>query len=353
MYEAQTYEAILQRMMDRVPAEVDKRQGSILFDALAPAAAELAEAYVQLDGMLRLFSASTSSGEYLTQRAADDGLQRKEASAAKRKGRFTDASGQPFDLPLGKRFAIEAVTFASESVLAPGEYVMECESTGIAGNFVSGPMLPIDYVPGLARAELGELLVPGEDVESDDSLRQRYLDRNRNPATSGNKAQYRAWGMDYAGVGDAQILPLWAGPGTVKVVILDANHQPASSALVAELQAYLDPTPGMGEGAAPLGAVVTVAAAAAVVIDLEATVALNGSRSLSQVKADLEKEFAVYLKGIAFGADPSPKYARVGALLLDVPGVQDYSTLKIADGTSNVPISVGQVAVPGTVTVNG
>ncbi|WP_058303454.1 baseplate J/gp47 family protein [Gorillibacterium timonense] len=353
MYEDQTYEAILQRMMERVPTEVDKRQGSILFDALAPAAAELAEAYSQLDEMLRLFSASTASGEYLTRRAADDGIDRKAASPTKRRGRFVDGSGQPFDLPLGKRFSVEETTFMTEAKLAPGEYVMECETVGTTGNIVTGTMLPIEYVPGLARAELGELLVPGEDEEADDSLRQRYLDRNRNPATSGNKAQYRAWALDYPGVGGAQVLPLWAGPGTVKVVILDATARPASAALVADLQAYLDPTPGVGEGAAPLGAVVTVTAAAPVVVNLEATVSLNGSRTLAQVKAELEKAFADYLKGIAFGTDPSPKYAKIGALLLDIPGVQDYSTLKVAGAASNVPISVGQVAIAGTVNVNG
>lgn len=36
MVEEQTYEAILQRMMDRIPDGMDKREGSIIYDALAP-----------------------------------------------------------------------------------------------------------------------------------------------------------------------------------------------------------------------------------------------------------------------------------------------------------------------------
>ncbi len=339
--------------MDQVPTDVDKRQGSILFDALAPAAAELAQAYSQLDGILRLFSASTSSGDYLTRRAADDGVDRKEASPAKWKARFFDSAGLAFDVPLGQWFSVGSTLFAVESKLTAGEYVLVCEAAGTEGNLATGTLLPVDYVPGLARAELGELLVPGEEEESDESLRQRYLDRNRNPATSGNKAQYRAWALDYPGVGAVQVLPLWAGAGTVKVVILDAQHQPASAALVAELQKYLDPNPGMGEGMAPLGAVVTVASAAPVVVSLNATVVLNGSRTLAQVQADAARAFAEYLQNIAFGVDPSPKYAKIGALLLDIDGVQDYSTLQVAGTTGNVPIGVGQVAVPGTVTIRG
>ena len=42
MYEHITFDVILERMMDRVPNNIDKREGSIIYDALAPAAVELA-----------------------------------------------------------------------------------------------------------------------------------------------------------------------------------------------------------------------------------------------------------------------------------------------------------------------
>ena len=38
VYESVTYDLILKRMLDAVPQNVDKREGSILYDALAPAA---------------------------------------------------------------------------------------------------------------------------------------------------------------------------------------------------------------------------------------------------------------------------------------------------------------------------
>ena len=41
MYEDITYEVILKRMLDRIPSTMDKREGSIIYDALAPAAIEL------------------------------------------------------------------------------------------------------------------------------------------------------------------------------------------------------------------------------------------------------------------------------------------------------------------------
>ena len=49
MYEDRTYENILQEMLDRVTEDVDKREGSVIYDALAPAAYFLADQYFQLN----------------------------------------------------------------------------------------------------------------------------------------------------------------------------------------------------------------------------------------------------------------------------------------------------------------
>ena len=42
-----SYEDILQRMLDRVPGTLDKREGSIIYDALAPAAMEFMAMYLE------------------------------------------------------------------------------------------------------------------------------------------------------------------------------------------------------------------------------------------------------------------------------------------------------------------
>ena len=36
--EDMTFDVIMQRMLDRVPDDLDKREGSVIWDALAPAA---------------------------------------------------------------------------------------------------------------------------------------------------------------------------------------------------------------------------------------------------------------------------------------------------------------------------
>ena len=52
MYEDMTYENILQGMLNRVPEDIDKREGSVIYDALAPAAYFLADQYFQLENFV-------------------------------------------------------------------------------------------------------------------------------------------------------------------------------------------------------------------------------------------------------------------------------------------------------------
>ena len=46
MYEDVSYEGILNRMLNRVPDSLDKREGGVIYTALAPAAAEMKIMYI-------------------------------------------------------------------------------------------------------------------------------------------------------------------------------------------------------------------------------------------------------------------------------------------------------------------
>ncbi|GGG81734.1 baseplate J/gp47 family protein [Paenibacillus radicis (ex Gao et al. 2016)] len=352
MYENQTYSAILQRMLERVPGDVDKREGSIIYDALAPAAAELAEVYSQLDVQLDLTFADTSSGEFLRRRALDYGVKWQEATRASRLGLFFDANNAPMAVQLGARFSLRDRNYKVKTQLSPGRYVLECETAGTAGNSDFGALLPIDYINGLARAELADVLIPGEDDETDDSLRARLLTQVQSPGTSGNKADYVKWALSVAGVGGVQVEPLWDGPGTVRVVLIDSEKLPASVQLVDSVQNFISPELGMGEGVAPIGAEVTVAPAEGVALRVTAKLVLDGSKPLGTVKEHFTRVMTDYLRSIAFTVDPSPKYVRIGSLLLDTPGVIDFTNLLVNGNATNVAIASSQVAVLNEVSLH-
>jgi uncharacterized phage protein gp47/JayE len=341
VYEQMTYSYLLQQMLDRVAGDVDKREGSIIYDALAPAAAELSELYAQLDVNMNLAFADTSSGEYLTRRTSDFGINRQAATRAKRLGKFYGSGETAVDVPIGSRYSVSMVNFVVKERLSAGSFVLESELEGEAGNQQFGDMLPIDYVPSLARAELVDVLVPGEDEESDNQLRRRFLAEVQNPGTSGNVSDYMKWTTSVAGVGGARVLPLWDGPGTVKVVIVNADKQPASELLQQEVLAYLNEQ-------RPIGADVSVVSAISVPIAAAASVTLAAGYTIQQVKAAFTAAVSAYLEETAFQIN-YVSIAKLGTLLLGIPGVIDYARLLLNGGSANIELDIDEVPVVGLV----
>ncbi|MDP5273555.1 baseplate J/gp47 family protein [Chengkuizengella axinellae] len=78
MFEDQTANVILNRMLSKISNEFDKRQGSIAYDMVAPASMELEQVYIEMDNILNFGFADTTYGEFLERRCAEEGLYRKE-----------------------------------------------------------------------------------------------------------------------------------------------------------------------------------------------------------------------------------------------------------------------------------
>lgn len=346
MYETLTYENVLQTMLERIPNDMDKRPGSIIFDALAPAAAELAQAYIALEQNLDLGFADTASGLWLEKRTQELGVYRREAVKSVREATF--------DIPVdvGERFYIDDVYYA---VIEGGTTArVECETAGVTGNDpVSGSgMLPVDYVPGLTSAMLGDVLIPGEEAESDDSLYERYVEQIREPSTSNNQAQLKQWAREVEGVGDAKVFPLWNGDNTAKVVLVDSTGSPASAELVSAVQDHIDPgMTGLGEGRAAIGLFCTVERATSHPIQVSATLVLRDESSLDQAQQEIEAKLEEHCKAIAF-EETVVRYAQIGSMLLNAPSVVDYDNLTVNGGTANVILAESEIPVKGTVTLS-
>lgn len=356
-FEDQTSTAILDRMLDASPDDIDKRQGSVTTDLLTPPAIELSLAYVNLDTVLRFGFADTTSGEYLDMRAGEYGLTRKPAIKATGKLKFTGPDGT--EIPAGTLASTggdapvyfvtkTAVTIAGGSVTADAE----AQEAGADGNAGIGEITTmVGDLVGIVIVTNDVNFTGGVDEESDESLLARYLERARRPATSGNANQYRQWALEVPGVSDAKVYPIWAGPGTVKVVLLDDEKTAPDPSIVSAAQTYIDPTKdGTGQGVAPIGAIATVVGADEVAINIDVDVDLAPGATLADVKAQFEAGVAAYLRTLAF-VDPLVRITRIANVLLDLPPVIDYRNLTLNGGNGNVPIPDGSVAVLGTVNV--
>lgn len=349
MFETQTYEAIMARLLSNVPDTLNKREGSFIWDALSPAALELAQLYIQLDLVLQFGFAQTTYGQYLDYRAGEHGLTRKAATSATGQVTITGSNGTV--VAAGSLFAtgagVQFETLAEVTIGETGsvEADIRAVEAGARGNVPAGAITEIPVsIAGVTTVINANPTSGGTDQETDAALLERLLEKVRTPATSGNIAHYLQWAKSVSGVGDAKIFPLWDGNGTVKVVIIDSNKQPTGAELVTNVAAYI-------EEVRPIGATVTVESATALNIDVVATLTLATGAALADVKTAFEESLVSYLQQIAF-KQSYVSYAQVGSLLLDTPGVLDYSDLTLNSGTGNVAIGDTQVAVKGTVTLN-
>lgn len=335
MWENMTYEAILADALSRVPSDVDKRQGSIIYDAVAPCAFKLAEYYSQLDNFIDLVFGDTAVGEYLTV-TADFGLTRKPATCAVRKVTANET------VDIGCRWAVNDVVYDITALLPDGLYSATCETAGAIGNAYTGTLSNIDNTSD-AAVTLGDIITSGTDEETDENLRVRFYELVRKPSTSGNIYDYEKWALSVAGVGAAKVYPLWNGNGTVKVLIVDSNKA-IDTSLEKKVSDYI-------ESVRPIGATVAVASPAGLSIGVTANVKPDGSKTLTDVQAAFIAAVSDYLKSEVFTAY-SVSYAKIGSLLLSTPGVADYSTLLVNSGTVNIAVPDEDIPITGTITLS-
>ncbi|MNO48632.1 Baseplate J-like protein [compost metagenome] len=358
MYDHQTYEAILSRMLGRVSDQVDKRQGSIIYDALAPAAMELAQMYAELDINNNLSFADTATGSFLERRTAEFGISREQATFARRKGLFYGTGNVLVDIPPGSRFSIGNIDYTAISRISTGMWVLECSTPGVTGNQEYGNLLPIDYVPGLVRAELADVLVPGEDAETDEALRQRFLEAVNEQPFGGNISDYKGKMNAIDGVGGVKIFPAWNGGGTVKAVVIASDFETPSSTLVAEVQNIIDPTAGSGQGIgfAPIGHVVTVEGTSNFTVNVSASLTLATDTTLGQVQQDIEEVIDSYLLQLrqAWAGESvlNVRISQIESRILTVRGVVDVSNTQLNGISANIILSEVQIPKLGAVTLH-
>lgn len=351
MYENITYEDILQRMLDRVPNSMDKREGSIIFDALAPAAVELQLMYIEFDIILTETFGDTASREYLIRRAAERGVIPYAATNAVLKAVATPST---INVAVGSRFSLNELNYIVTEKIADGEYKVMCETTGVIGNSYFGDLIPINYIQGLETIKITDLLIRGEDEEDTESIRERYFATFDTKPYGGNKKDYIQKTNALAGVGSTKVKPVWDGGGTVLLTILDSEYNKASDILVQFVQNEIDPTKdGTGVGIAPIGHVVTVQTADEVVVTISTNITFQEGYSFSSQKTAIEEAIKSYLLEIRkVWADETASVVRISQIetrILNLTGVVDINNTKINGAASNLLLGEYEIPVLGGV----
>lgn len=356
LYAGETAETILNRILARVADRFDKRLGSIIYDATAPASIEFSALYKALDYILDQAFADTAERPYLIRRAAERGLAPFPAAAAKVTGEFTPAD---LEIPTGSRFNCGEFIYAVTEKIEPGRYYLTCETAGAEANGQTGRLIPVQTINGLKTAELVEVSVLGENEEDTEVFRQRYFDSLTADQYGGNVADYKAKIRSLPGVGGVKVYPAWNGGGTVRCVIVDSEYGVPTTTLVDEVQEIIDPiivngdnSQGLGLGVAPIGHYCTITGAAAATINIRTRLTFRSGNDYERTLPEIEAALDAYYDEI--NADWQNRdnvvvrIAEINARLLAIPGIVDITGTTLNGQEVNAFVDADSIPVRGT-----
>ena len=343
--EIPTYEELLQRCLDRIPSTLDKRQASVIYNALAPCCAELAQLWIKLASTYDLVFVDTAVGEALDALVKQNGMTRKEATYALRKGEFNMV------VPVGSRFSDGTLNYiVTENITGTNNSRLECETAGAVGNTYYGSLIPISYIDGLTTAELTDIIDSGEDIESDDALRERYLEWVTAPEFGGNISDYQVKVKALTGVGGCKVIPVWNGGGTVKLIITNSTYGVPDQSLIDYVQQEVDPTGDQtGLGIAPIGHVVTVVGAEEASLSVACKLVLETGKTIEDVQTNINNIVDNYFGYLASTWDSQEnliiRISQLETRVLGVDGVLDINSLTVNGTTNNIQLTSTQIPV--------
>lgn len=339
-----SFNNIMARCLNAVSSDIDKRQGSIIYDALAPAIAELVQAYVEMQLFYINTHLETAVGDNLDYRCADFGLERIKRSYSERVAQTLDREGNITNIFIGSRYSTisedNPLFYTCTGKLADGQFILTCETAGTIGNNYIGELLPTETNNNLGSIKISTIYKPGRDDETDEALRERTIEWLRTKPFGGNVAHYKLWCTEYDGIGQVQVYPTWNGGGTVKLSIIDPQNKPCSQEFIAQVKEYFDPeeSSGNGLGIAPIGHKITIVTAEEKTVNIEFTSMLDTGVNVESIKEPCKKAIENYIEQIKNDWGKSDKLnqynlsiyrAKIIAALINVEGILNVTQVKI------------------------
>ena len=302
-------------MLLRVTEKVNKREGSLVRTALAAAAWAVEGLYIDLLEVQKQAYGTSATGDYLDLKVAERGLKRQSATkevcilkcnlnSLELNFQFGDSSGYTWN--------VTSAVLGDADSEGLYSYYITCQTSGVIAE-PEGDLRPLSFLSDLKVARFGDIVLVGEDDESDDDLRKRYEESLVEIAFAGNVDAYREKILETefsvlgatATVGALQVYAVTNAVGTisggnVKIWIVNSDFEVASSALVAAVQETICPmyngvAVGLGNGFAPIGASVHIATATTTpILTVDIAVTLSGA-SLDDVSREIKHNVLLYV----------------------------------------------------------
>jgi len=347
-FEMQSKTDIQERLKANLATQLNGQssvEGTFNKDMIAANSIEFEQAYAEMDLMIEAAFASTSWGKYLTMRAAEFGVIRKGATKAIGKLKLTGQVGAT--IIKGSLFTtaqdIKFYSATDNKIGLDGTTIIDIEAgtAGTVGVVEAGTIINIPMsIPNVVSCMNETATYDGFEEETDAELLARYLLKVRTPATSGNKYHYLQWATDVAGVGSAKVIPLWAGNGTVKVIIINSNNETASEDLIKKTFDYI-------EDNRPIGGTLTVTSPTPKAININADI--KGTYDISKIEKSINSYFKENIFNMSYIS-----IAQIGKLILESNDgtIKDYDNLLINNQDKNISLTDEELPAVGEVVLN-
>lgn len=345
MYNTETPDTIKARILNEITL-LNTQQGSFADDMAGPMAYELFRLYGELNRVSTVVWPDETGGEYLDLHAKAVGLTRK--LGAKAEVILQIAAEPGYVVPDGTAFLTETnlYFYTRETVTVPEEGEVKVLATakevGTEYN-VSENSIVIRFTDDtrIEKVTNPQAAAGGVAIESDRDFYNRIDRARKRPGTSGNRHHYEEWALEVPGVGNALCIPLWAGRGTVKVIIADEHHNPVDDAVLLRCTDHI-------EEQRPIGPTVTVVTTTPVKINVSATLELQSQVSVEIVKKKYEELLTAQL------AEISLEHGRViynwlAGGIMSLEGVVDYTDLLVNGEKEDIVLVQGEVPTLGEV----
>ena len=343
-----SFEKNMSRMLDTISDDFDKRETSIIYQAVAMVVPELM--LLQSDIELMEEEAFPDSCNY-NSLVRFSGLRNIHPRQATRGVVIAEFSK---DIEIGARFNCEERNYEVLEKINTNKYKLIAEETGHIESI--GDLTPINDMPDLRTAKITSVYLDGREEESLESLRKRYMESLDYQAFGGNRADYIEKVTSVDGVGACKVFrrpkATSSEVGKITIVIVDTTYKNASSELIKNVASILTPTEdGEGAGLAPIGHKITVVGAEKQTVNIKTRITVE--RDIDNITRDLTKAIEEYLHELrtGFGSDEAT-VVRISAIenkILGIKGVIDVSNTTINGVEKNLTIEDKSIPVIGEV----
>lgn len=352
-------EEIHQRMMNNLPADIDDMPGGFPYDFTRPAALEIDEfVNYHLVRALMIAFPQYAWDEWLDLHGQQVHIERHHPERASGKVRVTGKTGTV--IAEGTIFCTPATDSGPSIGFRTTEAkVIEADGTVLidvaAVESGMGSNVPANTVTLMAKPDksITEIINPdpirgGTERESNDDYYDRIAAEYASSLTFlGNDSDYIRWAKE-AGAGDCIVIPAAEGPGTVKLVLVDGNGQPANERLVQDVYNHIVSPENRSARLLPTACCRLICGSATTVrVNYVITrIIYDGTTTIEQIEAD----FASAVKAVYISAKQQEvlRYNDVRPVISDIAGVIDFGTFLMNGETENIRLSREEYPETGT-----